>query len=164
MTVVIACDPGLAPSLAVVCSLRGWLAYAGEDRTSVRISKTRRQTAAGLVAGVMADWVLTYEPAIFVAEKIGPWTGQGLVSTSSFTRAAGIVEGVAAGLGLPTAEMTPQVWKRQVGLLKKDKDVSRALAVRLWPQRALWVDRKMDHNRAEAALIAYAWLQKEGLV
>jgi crossover junction endodeoxyribonuclease RuvC len=49
----------------------------------------------------------------------------------------------------------PQAWKRWCHLLGKDKEKSRELAIEWWPKYAgSYFSRKMDHNRAEAALIA----------
>jgi crossover junction endodeoxyribonuclease RuvC len=47
----------------------------------------------------------------------------------------------------------PVAWKRKQGLLKRDKEVARLKAQKLFPNASL--SRKKDHNRAEALLIAY---------
>lgn len=54
--------------------------------------------------------------------------------------------------GYPLEEVRPAEWKKAMGLLKKDKEVSRHKALALFPRADLL--RKMDHNRAEALLIA----------
>lgn len=48
--------------------------------------------------------------------------------------------------------VSPSQWKKDVGLLKKDKDDSRFKAMKLFPKAA--ITRKKDHNRAEALLLA----------
>jgi hypothetical protein len=159
MVVVIGTDPSTAPNLALVCSERGWLDVASRDLTSVAISKTKREPVAELIAAKMREWILFEDVTWLVSEKIGPWTGQGLVSSANFVGAMRLVEGIAVGLGLRVAYYTPPAWKRGVGLLTKDADYSRALAARLWPKRSSWVARKSDHNEAEAALIGYHHLQ-----
>lgn len=160
MAVVIGVDPGVSPNLSLVCSERGWLAYADESMTSVRKSKTKWRPEATLIAAVMAEWMVLEDAEIVAAEKIGPWTGQGLVSTSEFVGASKMIEGIAAGLRLRYHDMTPPQWKKTMGLIRQEKDMSRSLAVRLWPDRAPWLNRMKDHNRAEAALIAQAWLNR----
>ncbi len=56
--------------------------------------------------------------------------------------------------GIPTHEVTPQVWKKHFGL-SSDKDASRAHASMVFPDYSeLWA-RKKDDGRAEAALVAY---------
>jgi len=54
--------------------------------------------------------------------------------------------------GVPLHQVSPTVWKKHFRL-DRDKELSRALARRLWPSSTHF-DRKLDHNRAEAALIA----------
>jgi hypothetical protein len=160
MTVVIACDPSTAPNLALVCSERGWLDVAAKDRTSVKVTGSKNEPVAQLIAEVMREWALFYSPAWFVSEKIGPWSGQGLVSSANFVGAMRLVEGCAAGIGgMQVAFYTPPVWKRGVGLLTKDKDYSRALALKLFPNRAGWLATKNSHDQAEAALIGWHHLQ-----
>lgn len=67
---------------------------------------------------------------------------------------AGLIEGVAAGFDLPvTHKPIPQQWKRKLGLLGKDKEASRQLAIDLFPIAARYLRRKKDHNRAEALLL-----------
>ncbi len=55
-------------------------------------------------------------------------------------------------------ELLPAVWKYQMNLRGKDKEWSRLMAQRLFPNAPLW--RKRDHNRAEALLIAEAFRRK----
>ena len=70
-----------------------------------------------------------------------------------YGRGNGIQEGIVATLGLAYVTVEPQAWKRQLHLLGKDKEASRALATELWGSK-FW-PAKSHHNRAEAALIAY---------
>jgi hypothetical protein len=62
----------------------------------------------------------------------------------------------------------PQKWKKAMGL-GSNKDESRILASRQWPDSAHMFNRKKDADRAEAALIAYyghvngLFINKEGL-
>jgi crossover junction endodeoxyribonuclease RuvC len=59
---------------------------------------------------------------------------------------------VAAGLRLEPVE--PSVWKKALGATA-DKDLTRLIASRLFPQFAHQWHRKKDHNRAEAVLLAW---------
>lgn len=54
--------------------------------------------------------------------------------------------------GLPVENVSPVIWKKGFGLLKKDKEDSRKLAQSLFPKAPL--SMKKDHGRAEALLIA----------
>jgi len=70
-----------------------------------------------------------------------------------------MIEGIAAGIGLEYRDVIPAKWKKQMGLINKDKDMSRMKALQLWPDRAEWLRYKKHHNRAEAALIAQYWIE-----
>jgi hypothetical protein len=57
------------------------------------------------------------------------------------------------------------MWKRIVGIppgKEGAKDAARSEAIRRWPDKAAWFARVKDHGRAEAALIGWAGLQREG--
>ena len=87
-------------------------------------------------------------------ETVHAMPGQGVTSMFSFGKAAGTIEGVLAGLEIPVTFVTPQAWKKPLGLLKKDKDVSRTLAIQLFPALSEQLKRKKDGGRADALLIA----------
>jgi crossover junction endodeoxyribonuclease RuvC len=51
----------------------------------------------------------------------------------------------------------PSSWKKFHGLRGKDKEGSRQRALMLFPSAHALLARKLDHGRAEAALIALTW-------
>lgn len=57
-----------------------------------------------------------------------------------------------AYLGYELELVVPVSWKRNMELLGKGKEASRAKAMKLWPKAPLWL--KKHHNRAESLLIA----------
>jgi crossover junction endodeoxyribonuclease RuvC len=59
-----------------------------------------------------------------------------------------------AAFGFPYETVRPAVWKKKMGLQKKDKDAARAKAKQLFPSLAEFMRCKGDDNRAEALLIA----------
>ena len=79
--------------------------------------------------------------------------GNGSVSMFKFGRSLGVIEGVVGGLGWPLEWITPQTWKKHHGLIGKDKDAARLLAIETWPEHAQTFKRKRDVGRADAALI-----------
>jgi crossover junction endodeoxyribonuclease RuvC len=98
-------------------------------------------------------------------ETVGPRPGEGAVGAFAFGRSRGIIEGVLAAAGIPVTFIAPVQWKRAVGIPPgKDgaKDAARSKAIALWPDKAAWFARVKDHGRAEAALIGFAGLLKEG--
>ena len=98
--------------------------------------------------------------ATAVVEQVGAMPKQGVASTWKFGFAAGVINGVLAANGVPTHYVVPSVWKRHHGLLGKDKEASRALAIRLYPSlRGL--DLKKHQGRAEALLMLDWFRDKE---
>lgn len=77
----------------------------------------------------------------------------GAVSMLNFGRGGGLLEMAAAASGLELREVMPAQWKRAASL-SDDKDASRAKVLQLYPTMAEQFKRKMDHNRAEAVMIA----------
>jgi len=62
---------------------------------------------------------------------------------------------------IPLTIVTPASWKKAMKLPggKDGKEPARTLAIDLFPLCAQHFSRKMDHNRAEAALLAYHYSQ-----
>lgn len=89
-------------------------------------------------------------------EQVGAMPGQGVTSMFSFGYSAGFVLGLVTFVGRPYTFLTPQRWKKIVGLSGSDGDQSRKRASQLIPEAAHFWTRKKDDGVAEAALIAYA--------
>jgi hypothetical protein len=87
-----------------------------------------------------------------VIENVHAMPKQGLSSTFKFGKGVGIIYGVAGALRLPVTLVTPNQWK-SFHSLRSDKEASRALAIRKWPEHNRYLDRKKDADRAEALLI-----------
>lgn len=72
-------------------------------------------------------------------------------------RGIGLWEGIVVGLGLPYELVEPRRWRATVGVPPKaDKNASRMIAMRLFPQLAPQLQRVKDDGRADALLIAEA--------
>ncbi len=80
--------------------------------------------------------------------------GEGSVSG----RKSGVVEGMLLGCIAAYCSNvfrpTPASWKKKVGLTK-EKEYSRTKAIETFPKYHKLFARKKDHNRAEAAMLAY---------
>jgi crossover junction endodeoxyribonuclease RuvC len=90
---------------------------------------------------------------LVVVENVHAMPKQGLSSTFKFGMACGIIHGVTGALRLPMTLVTPQQWKAFHGLRGPEKEPSRELAKRRWPEHSHRLDRKKDVDRAEALLI-----------
>ena len=92
-----------------------------------------------------------------IVERVASMPKQGVASTFRFGVAVGIIHGVLAARGVPMHLVTPQVWKKSLGLRGPDGEASRSLAIRLYPG-VEGLHLKKHHNRAEALLIGH-WYQ-----
>ncbi len=98
-----------------------------------------------------------------VVERTGNRPGEGTTSAFSSGFTLGVIHALLAAEKIPLHYVKASVWKRKLGLLKKDKDASRTLARELYPAAAPMLERKKDHNRAEAILIAHYGMISLGL-
>lgn len=85
----------------------------------------------------------------------GDTVAMGGTSGFNFGESFGIVEGVLGALQIPVRFVTPRVWKKSSGLLGKDKDAARTMAIQLHPEVADQLTRKKDIGRADAICIAH---------
>lgn len=79
--------------------------------------------------------------------------GMGRQSAFRFGENVGMIKGVLAASGIRMHMVTPQKWKRAMGI-GADKSVSRAAAIALWPMQSELFKRVKDDGRAEASLLA----------
>jgi crossover junction endodeoxyribonuclease RuvC len=112
------------------------------------------RTVNGMLdAAALAHAIGDMKVARMVVENVHAMPKQGLSSTFKFGMGCGIIHGVAGALRLPLTLVAPAQWKAFHGLVKGDKEASRALAIRKWPDHNRHLDRKKDADRAEALLI-----------
>src|SRR5690606_14340133 len=86
--------------------------------------------------------------------QVGAMPGQGVSSMFTFGHAAGVVEGLIQGLGIPYTLVTPQAWKRRAGLIGSDKDAARSRAIQLYPGVRVLDLKEKGQAVADAMLIA----------
>lgn len=144
-------DPGASGALVILDT---------DDRSIVVIdmptTKVKRgpRTVNQVDAVALSHALQPYAGACTAAvEKVHSMPGQGVASTFSFGRAAGVLEGVLAALDIPFSLIPPQTWTKAMRLFG-GKDGSRARAQELFPDQAHLFARKKDDGRADAALIA----------
>jgi len=122
------------------------------DHTPVFVDDIR--TVNGMLDAVaFAHAVLDMKVERMVIENVHAMPKQGVSSTFKFGQGVGIIHGVAGALRLPLTLVTPNQWKAFHSLRGPDKEASRALAIRKWPEHNRHLDRKKDADRAEALLI-----------
>jgi hypothetical protein len=151
MTCIIGVDPGIS----------GAIAFYYPNEAPTRIAVYDVPTAGGEINSPgLADLIQDHREilrgtlgTIAWIERVGAMPGNGGSSMFNFGRAYGDVRGVIGALKIPTHFVTPQVWKKHFHL-DSDKDKSRMLAIRMFPDVSKHFERKKDDGRAEAALVA----------
>lgn len=146
---VLGIDPGAGGAIALLVSgtLKGL-----HDMPCLVVRRGKRdvrQVDAHLLAATIGP-LLPLDKAYI--EKVGAMPGQGVSSMFAFGRAAGLIEGVLAGFGVPFDFVAPGRWKQEM-TVSSSKDSSRQMAVRHWPHWSIEFARAKDDGRAEAALI-----------
>lgn len=149
---ILAIDPGISG------------AYAFLDHDGGFISAGELPRFAKMLDGIsLTSLVKTRQPKQIVIEKVNSMPGQGVSSTFTFGTAYGVCIGVACSFNVPIAYITPTKWKTHFRLTGKDKDASRELAIRLYPDAAELLTLHKHHGRADAILLArYAFDMDNG--
>lgn len=146
---ILGIDPGLTGAISVI--------EDGELIAIIDMPVTEKQHGKGkgvnayLLKDLLSD--VCFKDATAYLEAVSAMPGQGVTSQFGFGRSVGVVEGILAGMGIGVRLVTPHAWKRHWGLLKKDKDAARTLAISLDPEEAHRFARKKDIGRADATLI-----------
>jgi hypothetical protein len=156
---IVGIDPGVNGAI-VEMSAQGEILQIHDMPTLQDGTKNRRAINAPLLAAIIFKSHATKA----YCELVGPRPGEGAVGAFGFGRSRGVIEGVLAACGVPVTMVAPPVWKRAAGIAagKENKDSARAVAIARWPTQAELFARKMDIDRAEAALIAVAGMMREG--
>ena len=123
------------------------------DIPTVLKGKGTRQEINPSALMTMIRASISYDHDIEVMlEKINAMPGQGVVGVFSLGDSYGTCRSVVACMNLRTQLVSPASWKSYFKL-GRDKEESRALAIRLFPSAPL--NLKRHHNRAESLLLAY---------
>lgn len=144
--IYIGIDPGKSGALATI--------WGGGNVENVPFDEIAYRDRLGYIGEIIAGG---NESAVCALEKVSARPMQGVASTFEFGRNAGFIEGLLVANEIPYELVTPQRWKREFALLKRDKDASIAEARRLFPSVSLRPterSRKDNDGMAEALLLA----------
>lgn len=157
-------DPGLGGAIAIV----------GDDHEPL-IADMPRSTD-GWLDPVALRRILTGSPlrAVYL-EQVGTFGTEGRSSLGSFLTAYGGIRATAL-LCAPVVLIAPVTWKTRLGLVvrslgtktraeravlqREGKERAMVLARELYPGAAHYLNRKKDHDRAEALLLAHLCKQE----
>jgi len=154
---ILGIDPGLDGAIAELTET-GELIRIYDMPTLEDGAKGRRALNPALLAAM----VYASHATAAYCELVGPRPTDSTTGAFCFGRSRGIIEGVLAAAGIPLVLIAPTVWKRGANIApgKENKDSARSVAISRWPSQASLFARKCDCDRAEAALIAVAGMQK----
>jgi crossover junction endodeoxyribonuclease RuvC len=143
-------DPGLSGAIVV---LEDDLPTEWYRMPTMKTGSANRVNAAALAA-IIRRTIFDDEETRAYVELVSSMPGQGVASMFSFGHSAGVIQGVLGAYRMPVKMVTPQSWKKRAGLIGKDKEASRTLAIQMWPE---WrdLDKKgVGQAFADAAFIA----------
>jgi hypothetical protein len=149
-------DPGTSPTIAVLDSESGRISIYDELSAATRINgRNTSQPVPELIAFALSESgaELVLIEHVWMRPVRGP-AAQGAVSQARLVASMHLVWGVAAGLGIRVELVVPGTWKRHFHLRGGAKEDSRLKCLSIMPESARFLMRKMDHNRAEALLMA----------
>jgi crossover junction endodeoxyribonuclease RuvC len=153
--ITIGIDPGLSGAIAVLVDGQF---EAVHDMPVVTKGTGRKEVNPADLQRIIRGGTDAYNDTDVAIEKVSASPQMGVSSAFSFGDSFGCVRSVTACCNLGTVLVSPAVWKRHFKL-GKDKELSRALAVRMFPTAQLNLKKHAD--RAEALLIA-VWLWETG--
>ena len=148
---IVGIDPGLSGAIAFLDG-SNLLNVADLPLVEVQHGKgSRKELSPALLHDMLVHTEIKISKA--VVEHVAASPQMGTVSAFRFGESFGAILAVLACCGIRTVLVRPAAWKKAMGL-GPDKALSRAMAIKLWPDQSHCFARAKDEGRAEAALIA----------
>jgi crossover junction endodeoxyribonuclease RuvC len=149
--IIMGVDPGIRGGLAVVAVEDG-VAPRLVEAVDVPVIGTNAKERVDAIA--IRAWISKHDIQHAFIERAQAMPKQGSSSGFKYGRAVGAIEAAIALSGIPVTIVEPSVWKRFHKLPGKEKEASRQRALEIFPASHALLARKLDHGRAEAALVA----------
>jgi len=151
---VIGIDPGINGAIAFMDTQRWTLGVIDMPTIDIVVSgKDRREPAPSALSGLIRE----IKPILLVNEKLqnmGEGSPASEHSKILMGRWRGQIEGIVAALEIPFEHPYPSSWKATMGLTS-NKEHSRTRASAIFPNCVDFWRWKKDHDRAEAAMLAF---------
>ncbi len=146
-------DPGLTGAVGI---LRDGAFLGVDDIPTVvkGVGSVKREVDPAGLKKLLKQYWNSDEAMCVVIERVNAMPGQGVSSVFSLGDSYGSARAVVATSSLELHQVAPATWKKHFKLTA-DKELSRALAIRLFPAAPLHL--KKHDGRAEALLLA-RWL------
>lgn len=156
--IVIGVDPGLTGAIAL---LRDGNYYDLMDMPTIAkggSGKVKYEVSPVAISQFLRAKIASSDATEAIIERVNSMPSQGSATVFSLGDSFGTARAVLACSRIAYIDVVPQVWKKHFGL-SSDKEQSRALASKLFPEAELHLKR--FHDRAEALLLArYLWERK----
>lgn len=146
---IVGIDPGISGGAA---ALSGCTFIDVIDLPTIKAGKKREIDVIRLYR-----WLYHIKPHRIVLENVHSMPRDGVVAAFGFGVSVGMIKAMCRMWTDTAVEyVEPIVWKEYFDLIGGDKEASRLRALQIFPEAADFLERKRDHQRAEAMLIA-AW-------
>lgn len=153
--ITIGIDPGLTGAIGM---LRDGVFVAVEDMPTLAkgSGSVKREVDPAGLKSILLRFAPADESVKVVLERVNAMPGQGVSSVFSLGDSFGCARSVVAALNFELTYVAPITWKKHFKL-ERDKEFSRALAVKWYPEAPLNLKKYSD--RAEALLMS-RWLHE----
>ncbi|HTF72607.1 MAG TPA: hypothetical protein VK638_59065 [Edaphobacter sp.] len=157
-------DPGNSGALAAIieqCGEERRLEFYDTPIVTMKVGKKMKNEMDPAACALMLRRLQAIDFDVrVVIEKVQAMPGDGArsmgaTSAFNFGKGFGMWIGLCVGLQLPYEMVHPMTWKKlMMNGMSKEKDASRVRAMQMFPQSAQSLQRKKDHGRADALLLA----------
>lgn len=128
----------------------------GSSTNQYHSANARKQIAITETAKIISDHISQFGPIKLVLLEVPhSMPNDGHVGAFKFGKACGILDGILGTLDLTVVPANPGAWKSALGLSSnKQKSIIKAIAT-FGPHFAHYFSESKNHDRAEAALLAW---------
>lgn len=152
-------DPGCTGALSIIDSVRNTVQVFDTPNFVRSISGRKKKNKTDYLVAGMREIIMREiddeNETYGVLESVHAMPDNGSIGNFDMGRGLGLWEGMLGGLGIPYVKVAALTWKRFFfGKVKTEKGDDRNKACELFPFMAVQLARVMDHNRADAILLA----------
>jgi len=154
MTYILGIDPGLYGAVAVLFDdgrFRNFYDMPIMPNGAGK-AKIKFQVNPAALYWIMLEGIGSMATFVAYMENVSSMPRDAQSIAFSLGDSVGAIRGVLASLNIPLTLVRPAEWKREFGLLKKDKQFALTAAQQLYPLAPLHLKKHV--NRADALLIA----------
>lgn len=152
---ILGVDPGIGGAYAALLFGAEKDHTTAWDTPTVQLTKSKKT----MDLPVIYEALKCLRPTVMGLEDVHAMPKQGVSSMFTFGKNVGQWEALAAAFKMRVIRVRPQDWKKEFGLLKKEKDAARKVAQELFPH--LDLSKKMS-GKSDALLIA-EYVRRKGL-